>query len=71
MPAAWVTTGTRAWQGAVPTVAAEAQAGPERPVRAGRWSLLISSWSSVAAHGAPGKLAVFVSAVLTGELLAH
>ncbi|MFD8937872.1 hypothetical protein ACFV0R_21930 [Streptomyces sp. NPDC059578] len=71
VPAAWVTTGSRAWLGAVPTIQAEAQTGPTRPVRAGHWTYLISSWTPAAESRTPARLTDFVRAVLTGELVAH
>ncbi|MBD0670058.1 hypothetical protein [Streptomyces sp. CBMA156] len=70
VPVAWVTTGTRAWLGAVPTIAAEAQPGSDRPVRVGRWTFGISRWSP-AKDRAPVQLAEFVRAVLAGDLVAH
>ncbi|MFD5552259.1 hypothetical protein ACFWIA_00275 [Streptomyces sp. NPDC127068] len=71
VPAAWVTTGSRAWLGAVPTIQAEAQTGPTRPVRAGHWTYLISSRTPAAESRTPARLTDFVRAVLTGELVAH
>ncbi|MFE6104974.1 hypothetical protein ACFVQ4_34215 [Streptomyces laurentii] len=67
----WVTTGSRAWLGAVPTIQAETQTGPTRPVRAGHWTYLISSWSPATESRTPARLTDFVRVVLAGELVAH